>query len=149
MAEEMDLTEEQMLRADNYVPSHDALEESAYLISRGVRPLALVGHCPAEPVTMLRVRTVLATAAMRFDAIPFILVEADRPESASFGYAAHRWVIDLLEWVYSRGVPKARKHQVLGLLLGYSPSAIARHQELDGLWEFKLPGEGEEGETHA
>jgi hypothetical protein len=146
VAEDFTLAEADMLRAGKYLPSRDALEEAAYLISRGVRPLALMGHCPAEPAVMLlRVRTVLATATERFDAIPFILVEADRPQSASFGYAAHRWVIDLLEWVYSRGVPKARKHQVLGLLLGYSPSAIARHEESDGLWEFRLPGEDEDG----
>jgi hypothetical protein len=141
VADEAILTEAGMLRADGHLPSRDALEEAAYLVSRGVRPLALAGHCPADPVMMLRARTVLSTVAMRLDVITFVIIEADHPQNASFGYAAHRWVIDLLEWACSPDVPRARKHEVLGLLLGYSPAAIARHQESDGLWEFRLPGE--------
>lgn len=123
-----------MREADGLLPSNDALEEAAYLISRGVRPLALVGHCPAREGVMLRVRTRLSTAALPFDALTFVIREGHG--SAAFGYAAHRWVIDLLGWVLSDEVPPARKHEVLGLLLGYSPSAIARHQEGDGLHEL-------------
>lgn len=126
-----------MQEADDLLSNTDALSEAAYLVSRGVRPLALVGHCPDRPNVMLRIRGRLAAAAQRFDALVFIVPESGG--SAAFGYAAHRWVIDLLTWALSDGVPPERKHEILGLLLGYSPAAIARHQERDhGSWLDEL-----------
>lgn len=128
-----------ILEADSLLPSSDYLTEASYLVSRGVRPLALVGHCPAQSLLMLRVRTRLAMARYQFDTIPFVVPERDG--GAAFGYAANRWVIDLLTWALSGDVPPARKHEILGLLLGYSATAIARHQEGDGLWEPDAGGE--------
>lgn len=121
--------------ADALLPGHDYLEEAAYLVSRGVRPLALAGHCRRDPDVMLRVRTRLAIAAQRFDVLVFVQPEPRLPDSAAFGFAAHRWVIDLLGWLDAPEVPRARAHEILGLLLGYSAPAIARHQEREGLWE--------------
>ena len=91
----------------------------------GVRPMALAGHCAAVPMVMLRASTRLATAAMRFDALPFVIDFGDG--RADCGYAAAKWVIDLYESVVREKHP--HRHQVIGLLLGYSASAIARHEE--------------------
>jgi hypothetical protein len=141
MAVSAALTEAHLTAGDEYLPSRDLLDAEAYLVSRGVRPVALVGHCPADPVIMLRVKSGLHKVLQAQLVIPFIFAEKDRPETAAFGYAAHRWCVDLLEWVMSAEVPPARKHEILGLLLGYSPSAIARHQESAGLWEYRTEDE--------
>ena len=107
------------------LPSDEFLEESAYLVSRGVRPMALAGTCEAGPMVMLRASTRLGTAAMRFDALPFVI---DFGEGrADCGYATAKWVIDLYEATWRDRSPF--RHQITGLLLGYSPSAIARHEE--------------------
>jgi hypothetical protein len=131
------LTDADLSAADEYVPSWRELDNEAYLVSRGVRPLALVGHCPADPVVMLRVRTLLNRARQAGEVIAFIVTEGGAGEGmAAFGYAAHRWAVDLLEWALSGAIPPARKHEILGLLCGYSPAAIARHQEREGMWEY-------------
>ena len=131
-----------MTAADQYVPSRAELDNEAYLVSRGVRPLALAGHCPARPLVMCRVKTLLYRARQAELVIPFIFAEGGNPGSAAFGYASHRWVIDMLEWALDGGVPPSRKHEILGLLCGYSPSAIARHQESGGLWTYREEDDG-------
>ena len=136
------LTEQQSAAfedADCYVPPREVLDSECYLISRGVRPLALIGHCPADPVTMCRVKTLLHRAVTASHVITFVIGEGDKGHgpSAAFGYAAHRWVIDMLRWALSERVPPVRRHEILGLLCGYSPAAIARHQESDGLWSYQ------------
>lgn len=128
---------DEMARADQYVPSRAELDNEAYLVSRGVRPLALAGHYPAVPLVMCRVKTLLHRARQSELVIPFIFAEGGDPGSAAFGYASHRWCIDLLEWALDGGVPPDRKHEILGLLLGYSPSSIARHQERGELWAYR------------
>jgi hypothetical protein len=130
-----------MATADQYVPPRTELDNEAYLVSRGVRPLALVGHCPSGPLIMCRVKTLLGRVRQAQMVIPFIFAEGGDPGSAAFGYASHRWCVDLLEWALDGGVPPARKHEILGLLCGYSPSAIARHQESEGLWQYREDGE--------
>lgn len=142
MTQAGDFTEEDLQAADGFVPHGDVLSNEAYLISRGVRPMALLGHCPGDPLVMTRARTLLSAGRQGFDVLVFIFRET--PDSAVFGYASHRWVISLLEWAVSPGVPPSRKHEILGLLLGYSPAAIARHQESDGLWEPGISGDGED-----
>jgi hypothetical protein len=137
------LTEADLVAGDAYLPPRDVLDNEAYLVSRGVRPLALAGHCPAEPLVMLRVKQGLRKVRQAQLVIPFVFAEGDRG-MAAFGYASHRWCIDLLEWVLSGTVPPPRKHEMLGLLLGYSPAAIARHQESEGLWTYRDEGERDE-----
>lgn len=135
------LTEADLVAGDAYLPPRDVLDNEAYLVSRGVRPMALAGHCPADPLIMLRVKQGLRRVRQAQLVIPFVFPESGDRGSAAFGYASHRWCIDLLEWVLSGEVPPVRKHEMLGLLLGYSPSAIARHQEAEGLWEYRHEGE--------
>ena len=44
------------------------------------------------------------------------------------GYASHAWAIDLLKW--AMGAPLVQRNRIFGLLLGYSPDAIRRFEEL-------------------
>lgn len=123
------LTEAAITAADAYVPAAEALFADAYLISRGVRPLTLTGHCPADELTVTRVRTLLSAGRRGLDVIVYVVTGEDG--NASFGYAAHGWAVNLLRWAVSGGIPPARTHEILGLLLGYSAAAISRHQEAD------------------
>ena len=105
------------------------LTEHAYLIQRGVRALALVGHCPADEFTMLRMVTRLESVDAP-GAIPFVLDRGDG--FADCGYAASPWVLDLYRWVATtdeNAVPDVHRHRVLGLLLGYSSSAIESFED--------------------
>jgi len=113
--------------ADALLPSDDLITEHAYLVARGVRPLALTGWCPADAVVMLRVTTRLESAA-ETGALPFVIDHQDG--SASFGYAAARWVLDLYEWIVrDTAVPQEQRERITGLLLGYAPDAISRYEE--------------------
>jgi hypothetical protein len=120
---------------DAGLPPDQHLEEAAYLIARGVRPMALAGHCEAKPMVMLRASTRLSTAAIGQDVLPFVIDSGDG--GASCGYAAARWVIDLYESAFRDRHPN--RHQILGLLLGYSVPAISRHEENGGGRRFTMP----------
>lgn len=106
------------------LPPDETLREAAYLIARGVRPLALVGTCAASDA--LSTRHHLLIAGER-DAIPFVLPSGDG--GAKCGYASHAWVIDLLKWVDSFA-PARQRHRILGLLLGYAPDEVRAFEEL-------------------
>ena len=66
--------------ADDCLPSDDLLAEQAYLVARGVRPLALAGHCPSQHV--LRAATRVERLAVP-GVVPFVLDHRDG--TASFG----------------------------------------------------------------
>jgi hypothetical protein len=106
----------------------ELIREQAYLIANGVRPLALIGTCEAEPRTMLRVTAQLENAAGA-NAIPFVLDRGDG--LADFGYAASAWVLDLFEWITRADdeIPARQKHRIRGLLLGYGVEAIRSFEE--------------------
>ena len=113
------------------LPSAEVLTEQAYLVARGVRPLSLAEHChlPADQqaVALLRVATELERRAEP-NVIPFVVDHGDGV--ASFGYAESRWALDLYEWaVKDPAVPQEQRHRIIGLLLGYSTSAVSRHEE--------------------
>ena len=113
--------------ADAVLPSDDLLSEQAYMVARGVRPLALVGHCPADPMTLLRVATRIERVVCP-GAVPFVIDHGD--ETASFGYAGSAWALDLYEWANDPAlVPQEQRHRINGLLLGYSVPAISRHED--------------------
>lgn len=117
-------------------PSDDAMREHAYLVARGVRPLALAGHCEATPEEMLRVATRVETLGDG-TSVPFVV---DRGDGwADYGYAAAGWVVDLFEWVVRGGCPPAQRHRIIGLLLGYAPAAVREHDELGGGRRFESP----------
>jgi hypothetical protein len=108
--------------------SIDYIKEHAYLVARGVRPLAIVDHLKAEAEIMLRAATDLEIASVGDDVVPFVVRRRDG--IADCGFAAARWVVDLYQWlVGSDAVPKEHEHRIRGLLLGYSVDAIQAHDE--------------------
>lgn len=117
----------------------ESIQEHAYLIARGVRALALVGHCEADEIGMLRWATLLDSAATQ-GAIPFVMPRGDG--LADYGFASAQWVVDLLSWLNSDAVPTVHRHRVLGLLLGYDSDAIRDFGEQAEcrLFSSALPG---------
>ena len=105
------------------LPSPELLEEQSYLVARGVRAIALVGHCPTDGDLMLRVSTRLESAGHQ-GAIPFV-VRRDA-DVADFGYAAARWAVELFVW--AADTPDEQRHRIIGLLLGYGADAIERFE---------------------
>lgn len=107
--------------------SSDYIAEHAYLVARGVRPLAIVGHVEAAPLVMLQVASRLEIASIGEAVIPFVVPRNDG--FADCGFAAARWVVDLYQWAISGAVPADHAHRIRGLLLGYSADAMRAHDE--------------------
>jgi len=113
---------------DLLVPNRDVLAEHAYLVARGVRPVAIAGHFPTSQTSMLRITTLIESAAPGEDGVPFVIDHGDG--SGSFGFAANRWALDFYEWAVTDGsIPEQQRHRIVGMLLGYSPAAISRYEE--------------------
>ena len=110
------------------VASDDLLSEQSYLVARGVRPLALGGHLYVEEADeLLRVATRVEAAACE-GCLPFVVNHEDG--TASYGYAAGRWALDLYEWAIGNPhVPEEQRDRIIGLLLGYSGPSIARYED--------------------
>jgi hypothetical protein len=104
------------------LPSGEVLAEHAYLIARGVRPLAIACHFFVEELDPL-----MAVAAVEEHSyeglIPWALDHGDGVGSC--GYAREKWAIDLYEWAVKKA-PDEQREQIIGLLLGYSDYAIGR-----------------------
>ncbi len=109
------------------LPSADLAREQAYLVSRGVRPRALLG-ASYLPMSVDAVREQLASWGQHHpEALPFVLVGGDG-STIHFGYAAAAWCVDLYRWLLT--VPdEAQRERIEGLLLGYGPREIERHDE--------------------
>jgi hypothetical protein len=117
---------ESIATADASIPSDEQLAEQAYLVARGVRPMALVGWCPADEFIMLRAATRLEAVAEP-GALPFVIDHNDG--QATFGFAAEPWVLDLYEWVSGdTDVPQEHRERITGMLLGYAAEAISRYE---------------------
>ena len=104
--------------------SAESAQEQAYLVSRGVRLLALLDTCDLDETVMANRFVWLNQLAGKYTVIPFVLPREDCP-CAMTGYAAAPWVVDLLAWSYKQ--PLRQHHRIIGLLLGYSANAIAEH----------------------
>ena len=104
--------------------SAESVQEQAYLVSRGVRPLALLDTCGLDETVMANRFVWLNRLAGKYTVMPFVLPREDFP-CAMTGYAAATWVVDLLAWSYKQ--PVRQHHRIIGLLLGYSVKAIAEH----------------------
>jgi hypothetical protein len=116
--------------------SDDLIREQAYIVSRGVRPLALIDEFPAESLDMLRVATRLDNVSD--GCIPFVIDHGDG--TASCGFAASAWAIDLYRWLRtSQEVPAVHCHQMMGLLLGYDSDAISRFAGWQSGRRFTVP----------
>ena len=112
------------------LPSEEVLREQAYLVSRGVRPLSLAGHCHIaedDRTTLLRMATHVERHADA-NVIPFVVDHGDGV--ASYGYSESGWALDLYEWaVRDPAVPQEQRHRIVGLLLGYGAPAVSRYEE--------------------
>ena len=108
----------------DWLPSDDLLSEQSYLVARGVRPMALVGEFPSD--LMIAIATRLEAQADQ-DAIPFVI---DLGEGhATCGYASAGWAVELYRWVMGKEIPQEHRERILGLLLGYSPVAVASFED--------------------
>jgi len=117
-----------LVPAAEYVgPSDDLILEQAYLVARGVRPLAIIGNCGDDPGELQEVATRLKILAGG-TAIHYV-VPALREGRMTYGYACHAWAIDLLRWALSDECPENQRHRIIGLLLAYSPQEIQRFDE--------------------
>ena len=115
----------------------ELISDAAYLVARGVRPLALVYDGTADQLSMLRMATQLETIGDQ-GCIPLVVDHKDG--RAGCGFAAAEWVIDLYEWTTSSvAVPAKHRHAILGLLLGYSTTAIDQHLQALGGRRFRSP----------
>lgn len=116
-----------------------AAQEHGYLIARGVRALALVGHCVSDPVVMLQVSTRLETLAEP-GTVPFVIERGDG--QAEYGYASAKWVVDLYRWLGNADIsalPDRERNLIAGLLFGYSVDAIRQFDEAASGRCFHLP----------
>ena len=108
--------------------SDDLIFEQAYLVSKGVRSLALVGSIP-ESDAMLRMATHIKLGiASKGLAIPFVITPYKDRDFATCGFAAEQWVIDVLKWTWTN-MPEREHELLLGLMLGYSPKEIQDYAE--------------------
>lgn len=113
------------------LPPRDMLYEHALLVTRGVRPMALIGGVPASPVTMWYVHKHLLGVAADAgdDVIPFV-IDANDGRLAFAGFGAAEWVVELMHFALTSRHAARHKDQIIGLLLGYSPAAIQRYEVL-------------------
>ena len=104
----------------------ELIREQSYLVSRGVRCLALVGSCPSDEISVIT-----AMSEMRrygeSPALPFVIDNSNG--YASYGYASASWVIDLLKWTTESNIPIEQNARITGLLLGYNSEAIRVFEE--------------------
>jgi hypothetical protein len=113
--------------------SDDALLDHAYLVARGVRPLALIGTCANDQAEAVGARlSLLAEEGI----VPYV-IPAARPGRLACGYGAAPWTVALLRWTLSEECPEAQRDRILGLLLGYSPEAI---ESFEGTTSSPSPG---------
>ena len=115
--------------------SNDVIIEQSYLVARGVRPLALLGHVENDPLLMLEVATRIETLAEK-NVTPFVLDRGDG--MADVGYAAAPWVADTFRWA-SREAASPHANRVIGILLGYSADAIADFESQQSIRWFNGP----------
>ena len=105
------------------------LAEQAYLVSRGVRALAIAGECENTEFEKLRAMTRLETAALQYGCISFVVPRGNKLAGergfADCGYCRHAWAVDLLEWVNTSAPSDFVRDSILGLLCGYSSEGIA------------------------
>ncbi len=108
--------------------SESYISEHAYLVARGVRPMAIVGRVEADKNLMLQAVSRLEIVSIGEPVIPFVVPRDNG--FADCGFAAARWVIDLYAWLVGpNGVPEDHVHRITGLLLGYDAKAIRDHDE--------------------
>ena len=116
--------------------SDDELAEQAQLIERGVRPLTILKGLQADQHLMLRISTRLEKISSGTRSIPFAI---DRGDRVDCGFAGSKWVVETLRW--SSDLTEPHRSRVLGLLLGYSVTAIEDFHQRQSIRWFKTSPE--------
>ena len=134
------------------IPSDDVIRENYYLVSRGVRPMALLGQVEASVPEIHDLYTKLSCLPWQEDVgggarlvtpIAFVIPRAD-DRFADAGFAARAWIIETFKWV-SENAPQKHLHRLMGLLLGYSVDAVALDDEFGAGAGFPYTAEDFEG----
>src|ERR1019366_8117315 len=82
------------------------LAEHAYLVSRGVRLVSVIGN--GIPDEMESDRSQLGIASIDEPAIPFVIDLENG--GTNYGYASHAWAVDLFRWASTRA-PDIQAHR--------------------------------------
>lgn len=112
--------------------SNDVIREQIYLISRGVRPMSLIGSVKAEHQEMKNLYQKLSGLApinggsSEIVPIPFV-VDCGKGRAVG-GFATHTWIPETYQWLNQAEVPSKHISRIIGLLLGYSTGAIAAYE---------------------
>ena len=110
--------------------SIDYVSEQAYLVSLGVRPMALVRETNVNQEDADAALHGLQNAACGYsNVISFVIPWENNPYGRCVlqGYTTKRWIVDLLKWTMANA-PERYADYVIGLLLGYSPGAIEEYE---------------------
>lgn len=117
-------------------PSDDVIREHYYIVSMGVRPMALIGEIESHPIKIQNFYNKLSclaweegvgSSAPGVRPIAFVIKEKEGVW-ARYGYAASGWIPETFKWLLDNATPD-HLHRIVGLLLGYSLASIAMHDE--------------------
>ncbi len=103
-----------------------AASGDAFLVSRGVRTLAISGVCENQPKIILERFAMLRDAAQDTSAQPFLLAVDGW---VYYGFYLEPWALRLYEWLkhHDSTVPKEQADSIYGMLFGYAPPAISEY----------------------
>lgn len=111
--------------------SEIVIENEAYLVSRGVRPVAWVAVSSSESECVERaladVTEAIESVSGSWEIKPraFAVRHYGRDDIVDIVITGYEWVRDVLEWLGDEvTVPAHYANLVCGLMLGYSPSAV-------------------------
>ena len=120
------------------LPSDKVIKEHAYLVSRGVRPLALIGTVSSDDETAVisaydKVGEFAGKVGYGLgnQVIPVVSKRKGR-HVVDVGFASRKWVAETLNWLYEAEIPEPYYSRIIGMLLGYSTDAIAVYDESQG-----------------
>ena len=117
--------------------SDELIAEQAYLIELGIRPMMLFHFAGgADPILLGQVTGRIERCAESRNVIPFVF--SDPSGFAWVGYAASKWVFYTFQWAVET-LKEPYYSRVLGLLLGYSPLEIAKHDAQQPVRKFPDP----------
>lgn len=103
-----------------------------YLVSRGVRPAAIIGSVEDNPhlvdLCMEKVTKKIESGlgTCELVPIPFAIKNLGHTDKVTIGVAAYPWVVQTLEWLALKSEEDAGVifAYLQGLMLGYSPRSI-------------------------
>ncbi len=105
------------------------IKEHAYLISRGVRNLAIIdSHENTSENCSLFLRTKLENLSLDYPRIiPFVHEHSD--SFLYYGFAKEPWVLETYKWANDSKIPDKYREIIIGLLCGYNTEALRSHND--------------------